>query len=185
MPIQADVFVLQIPPDVARGWGWFLVLGLGLLVLGALAIFKSVRATVVSMYFFGWLFLIAAVIQAIHAVLVGRWSGLFLHLLGVILFAVIGTLLVQRPRASAEVLTLLMAVYFIVLGAFHIVGTWIMHLPSWPWPLLDGVITLVLGILILAQWPTSGLWVIGLFIGIDLVVRGLAWVLFALDLRKL
>ncbi len=185
MPTQVDVFALQIPQAAAHSWGWFLVLGVGLVVLGALAIARAVRATVVSMYFFGWLFLIAAVLQAIHVILVGRWSGLFLHLLGVILFAVIGVLLLRHPLAGAEVLTLLMAVYFLVLGVFHIVGTWMVHFPGWPWPMLDGVITLVLGILILAQWPASGLWVIGLFIGIDLLVRGLAWILFALDLRAL
>lgn len=185
MPTQADVFVLQIPAAVARSWGWFLALGIGLLVLGLLAIFKSVKATVVSMYFFGWLFLIAAVLQTIHALLVGRWSGLFLHVLGIILFAVIGLLLLRHPLASAEVLTLLMAAYFVVLGVFQIVATWIMHLPSWQWPVLDGIVTLILGVLILAQWPASGLWIIGLFIGIALLVRGITWVLFALELRAL
>jgi len=183
MPAQLDVLVAQMPKEVAQSWGWFLVLGLVLVLLGILAIFRAMRATVISMYFFGWLFLFAAVITAVHAVLVGRWGGFVVLLLGAILFAVIGLLLLRYPMASAETLTLLLAMYFIAVGMFHIIATVAMHLPGWY--LLDGIITLALGILVLAGWPASGLWVIGLFIGIDLLMRGLAWTVLALDARKL
>ncbi len=183
MPAQVDVLVAQMPKDVAQSWGWFLVLGLALVLLGILAIFRAMRATVISMYFFGWLFLFAAVITAVHAVLVGRWGGFVVLLLGAILFAVIGLMLLRYPMASAETLTLLMALYFIAVGVFHIVATVSIHLPGWY--LLDGIFTLALGILVLAGWPASGLWVIGLFIGIDLIMRGLAWTVLALDARRL
>jgi uncharacterized membrane protein HdeD (DUF308 family) len=57
--------------------------------------------------------------------------------------------------------------------------------PDWGWHALNGVITSVLGLLILGQWPVSGLWGIGLSVGIDLVFYGWAWVALALDLHKL
>src|SRR5271156_6104296 len=55
--------------------------------------------------------------------------------------------------------------------------------PGWGWQAADGIITFVLGLLVLAQWPASGLWVIGLFIGIDLIFYGGAWIALALGLR--
>ena len=58
-------------------------------------------------------------------------------------------------------------------------------MPGWGWHALNGFITFVLGVLVLAQWPVSGLWAIGLFIGIDLIFFGLAWVALALDLHKI
>ncbi len=48
-----------------------------------------------------------------------------------------------------------------------------------------GIITFVLGLLVLAQWPASGLWVIGLFVGIDLIFYGCAWIALALELRTM
>ena len=56
-------------------------------------------------------------------------------------------------------------------------------MPGWGWQALDGIIAFVLGLLVWTQWPASGLWVIGLFIGIDLIFYGAAWIAFALSLR--
>jgi uncharacterized membrane protein HdeD (DUF308 family) len=84
---------------------------------------------------------------------------------------------------TAEVLTLVMALFFLVGGLFQIVGSAALGLSGWGWHVVDGLITIVLGVLILTQWPASGLWVIGLFIGIDLIFYGLAWIAIAVGLR--
>ena len=84
---------------------------------------------------------------------------------------------------SAEVATMLMAVFFLVSGLFQFIGSIWVLLPGWGWQAVDGIIAIVLGLLVLAQWPTSGLWVIGLFIGIDLIFYGAAWIALALGLR--
>ena len=78
-----------------------------------------------------------------------------------------------------------MAMFFLIGGLFELVGSFAVALPGWGWQAADGIITLVLGILVLAQWPASGLWVIGLFIGIDLIFYGGAWIAFALALRTM
>ena len=72
---------------------------------------------------------------------------------------------------------------FLVAGVFQLVTPLRISLPEWGWHALNGLITLVLGILILAQWPVSGLRAIGLFLGIELVFYGAAWVAVALRLR--
>jgi uncharacterized membrane protein HdeD (DUF308 family) len=104
-------------------------------------------------------------------------------LVAAVLFGVTGFLIVTRPVLSAEVATMLMAVFFLVSGLFQLVGSIWVTLPGWGWQAVDGIITVVLGILVLAQWPASGLWVIGLFIGIDLIFYGAAWIGLALGLR--
>ena len=100
-----------------------------------------------------------------------------------ILFGVLALIFLTRPMITAEVLTLVMALFFLVGGLFQIVGSAVLQFSGWGWHLIDGLITIVLGTLILAQWPASGLWVIGLFIGIDLIFYGLAWIAIAFGLR--
>jgi len=159
------------------------VFGLGLIVLGIAAVARSVTATIASMLFFGWLLVVACGIEVAQAVLVGHWAGFFQHLVAAILFGVTGFLIVARPLLGAEVATMLMAVFFLVSGLFQVFGSVWVALPGWGWQVADGLITFVLGLLVLAQWPASGLWVIGLFVGIDLIFYGGAWIALALGLR--
>ena len=174
---------VRIPAEIVNNWGWFLAFGIALVLLGALAIVRSVAATVVSMLFFGWLLLFAAGIEVVQAIMVGKWAGLFQHWLSAALFGVLGALIIGRPLVTAEILTLLIGAFFLVAGAFQLITPFVISLPEWGWHALNGLITFVLGILILAQWPVSGLWVIGLFLGIELVFYGAAWVAVALRLR--
>jgi len=78
---EMNVLMVKIPPEMINNWGWFLALGIGLAVLGIAAITRSMKATIVSMSFFGWLLVIAACFEIAQAVLVGNWAGFFLHLL--------------------------------------------------------------------------------------------------------
>jgi len=174
---------IQIPHEIIHYWGWFLAFGIGLLVLGVVAIARSVTATIVSMLFFGWLLVLACGIEVAQAVMVGHWAGFFQHLLAAVLFGVTGFLIVSRPLLGAEVATMLMAVFFLISGLFQLIGSLWVALPGWGWMAVDGIITFVLGLLVLAQWPASGLWVIGLFLGIDLILYGSAWIMLALGLR--
>src|SRR6187551_320204 len=124
---------VRIPAEIVNNWGWFLAFGLALVLLGVLAIVRSVAATVVSMLFFGWLLLFAAGIEVVQAIMVGKWAGLFQHWLSAALFGA----------------------FFLVAGAFQLITPFVISLPEWGWHALNGLITFVLGILILAQWPVS------------------------------
>jgi uncharacterized membrane protein HdeD (DUF308 family) len=179
----AQSLEIQIPHEIVQYWGWFLAFGIFVLVLGIAAVVRSVAATVVSMLFFGWLLVLASGIEIAQAVMVGHWAGFFQHLLAAILFGVAGLIMVTRPVISAEVLTVFMALFFLVGGLFEIVGSVALASPGWGWQAADGLITLILGLLVLAEWPASGLWVIGLFVGIDLIFYGGAWIALALGLR--
>jgi uncharacterized membrane protein HdeD (DUF308 family) len=182
---QIDVMIVRVTPEMIHNWGWFLALGVVLLVLGIAAIVRSVSSTVVSMMFFGWILIFAGLIEFVNAFMVGKWAGFFLHLLAAILFAVTGVLMVARPVISAEAATFLMSMFFLIDGLYQFVYALWTHLPGYGWQALNGAVSSVLGFLLLAQWPVSGLYAIGLFVGIDLLFYGWAWVALALDLRKM
>jgi uncharacterized membrane protein HdeD (DUF308 family) len=179
-----DVAV-QVTPEMIHNWGWFLAFGIILMLLGIAAISRSVTSTVVSMGFFGWLLVIAGIVEFVHAFMVGNWAGFFLHLLAAVLFGITGVMILARPVISAEAITFLMSVFFLLAGLYQLVASIWAHLPGWGWHALNGAIASVLGILLLVQWPVTGLYAIGLFIGIDLIFYGWAWIALALNLRKM
>jgi uncharacterized membrane protein HdeD (DUF308 family) len=175
---------IQIPQDIVQYWGWFLAFGIALLVLGIAAVARAVTATVATMLFFGWLLVLASGIEIAQAVMVGHSAGFFHHLLAAVLFGVVGLIIVTRPTISAEVVTVFMAMFFLIGGLFQLIASVAIALPGWGWQAADGIITFVLGVLVLVEWPASGLWVIGLFVGIDLIFYGCSWIALALGLRQ-
>jgi uncharacterized membrane protein HdeD (DUF308 family) len=182
---HVEVLVFQITQEMIHNWGWFLAFGIALMLLGLTAVVRSVTATVASMLFLGWLMLFASIIDLVTAFMVGKWAGLFLHLLLAILFGITGIMFIKNPAISAEVATLLMSMFFLIAGLYQLVIALWTHLPGYGWHAANGVITFLLGGLLLAQWPLSGLYAIGLFVGIDLILYGWVWAALALDLHKM
>lgn len=189
MPLPTDhgIFTKNFTslPILREHWGWFLALGITFILLGFVAVGASALVTVASMIFLGSLLLIGGVVQTAYTFSMRKWSGFFLSLLSGILYAVVGFLMIVHPTASALSLTLLIAAFYIVGGIFRLIGASSMRFEHWGWAALSGVIKLVLGVLILIGWPDTGLWVIGLFIGIDLIFYGWFWVLLSLTARTM
>jgi uncharacterized membrane protein HdeD (DUF308 family) len=181
----SDVLVIQVSPEMIHHWGWFLAFGIVLIVLGIAAIARSVSSTVVSMMFFGWVLVIAGIVEFVEAFMVGRWAGFFEHLLIALLCGIIGAMFLKTPSISAEAATLLMSVFFLFAGLYQLISALWTHLPGYGWHIADGVITTILGVLLLLQWPVSGLYAIGLFVGIALIFYGWAWAALAIGLRKM
>ena len=180
---EVQALNIHIPAEVIQHWGWLLAFGIGLAVLGVIAIIRSVAATVVSMLFFGWLLVFAAGIEIGQAIMLGKWAGTFHHWLAAVLFGVLGALIIWRPVITAEVLTLMMGALFLVAGLFQLIALFVSSVSDWGWHAINAVITFVLGILIVAQWPVSGLWVIGLFVGLELLLYGITWIAIALSIH--
>ncbi|MGB7951617.1 MAG: HdeD family acid-resistance protein [Candidatus Binatia bacterium] len=171
--------------ELKRSWGWFLALGIALIVLGTIALGSALVMTIASVFFFGWLMIIAGVMEAVHAFWRKRWAGFFLDLLTGILYVVVGWMMVTNPKESALLLTLIIAMFLLFEGVFRIVAALSARYPHWGWVLLNGVISLVLGLMIWRQWPYSGLWVIGLFVGIEMLFNGWSLVMLSLASRRL
>src|SRR5204862_359192 len=89
------------------------------------------------------------------------------------------------PVGAMLALTLLLACLLLVGGLFRVVAALTYRFSSWGWPLLSGIIDVILGVMIWMQWPASALWVMGLFLGISLVFRGADWIGVGLAVRAL
>jgi uncharacterized membrane protein HdeD (DUF308 family) len=165
-------------------WCWFLALGIAMVVLGMIAIGDAVIATVAATVLFGFLLLAGGIAQMVSAFYAGKWSGMLLHLLIGILYVIVGLMIIDRPETSAVQLTLIIAFFLIFSGIFRTVYALSERFTGWGWVLLNGAVSILLGFLVYKQWPYSGMWIIGLFVGIELIFNGWAWIMLSLFLRK-
>ena len=177
--------VLRHELEAIKGhWVWILVLGIILVLVGTLAVMMPLVATQATALVLGLLVLMAGVAQLVGAFWTRDWSGFFLTLLMGVLYAVLGVMILRAPVKAELALTLLLACVLMVGGLFRIIGSLMFRFPHWGWTLTGGAINLLLGILIWQQWPEAALWVIGLFVGIDLIFTGWTWVMLSLALKN-
>ncbi len=170
---------------VRHNWRWVLASGLAFVSLGSLAFGYSILVTMASVFVFGCALVFGGIFQIIHAFKVSQWSGFLLELLLAILYVVVGLVMVAQPEAGALSVTFLIAAFFLVGGLSRIfVGT-MLHPPDRAWLFLSGAVSLLLGMLIWAEWPGSGLWVIGMFVAIDMIFSGTRLIMLALNARSL
>lgn len=169
---------------VRKKWGWFLLLGLLLILLGAYVINQAFVATLFSVFFFGMLVAGAGIIQVVQAFMARKWSGFFLSLLLGVLYLVAGGLCMVHPGEAAINITLLLSAFLFVSGLFKVVAALSMKFEHSGWVLFNGIVTFILGVLIYTQWPLSGLWVIGMFVGVDMILSGWSWILLSFVARK-
>jgi uncharacterized membrane protein HdeD (DUF308 family) len=168
-----------------KSWLCLVAMGVTLIIVGILAIGSSFVATLATMLVFGILLIVGAIAQVITAIWGRQWRGFFLHVLAAVLYFIAGMFLIESPVDAALGLTLLIAAYLLVGGILRIILAIVERFPSWGWVLLNGVISVVLGIAIWRQWPLSGLWVIGLFVGIEMLFNGLSWLMLGLGVRSI
>lgn len=165
-------------------WGWFVGVGALMILAGLIAIGSAVFATVFSVMMLGWMLIFTGVIEAAHSFGCKNWGGFFVNLLSGILYTVVGFMMLANPGASAVALTLLIAMFLIFGGIFRSIVAIMMRFPNWGLLLVHGIVSLVLGICIWRGWPLTGLWVIGLFVGIELLFNGITLVTLGFGVRS-
>lgn len=171
--------------QLQENWAWYFALGIGLVTLGTLAIIYSFTSTIFSMIYLGILLIIVGIFEGIQSFKMSLWNNFFLHLFLSILYLVSGFFIVLYPEVNALSLTLLLAIFFAVSGIVKVVFSLTHNIPHKIWLILNGALTLILGILIWNQWPSSGLWVIGTLVGIDILFTGWTWIMLALKAKTL
>jgi uncharacterized membrane protein HdeD (DUF308 family) len=164
---------------------WVTLLGTGLVIAGALALSFPAIATVDSALVFGVLLLFAGALQISLSVWARGWSGIFLSVLVGLLYVFVGVVFIDRPVMAAGELTLVLAVFMVAAGLVRVVSSLILRFSGWGWSLLNGAVTLLLGLLIWRHWPGDGLWVIGLLVGIELVFSGWSLVMLGQAVRAM
>lgn len=171
--------------SLQKNWGWILVLGIFFLVLGFLGLGSLFALTLASAFVFGILIIVGGVAQFLHALKCKGWKSVAFHVLIAVLYVVGGVFVLQDPLAASVILTWVLAAVLVCVGTLRIIMAFQMKSSgSWVVPLLGGIISIVLGGIILAQWPLSGLFVIGLFVAIELIVNGWSYIFIALAARR-
>ena len=165
--------------EVRKSWAWFLVGGILLIVLGAICIVKSQTATTFSILALGWVLAISAVVWLVGALQTWTWGGFFVYLLNAIIRGVTGYLLIRHPDAGAAGITMVLAALFIVGGLFRAIVAGKIQFPRWGWTVFAGLVSVALGVYLLATWASTSTFFLGLAIGIDLVVDGASLAGFA------
>src|SRR5215510_12245558 len=171
--------------EVDRKWGWYLALGIFLTVLGVIASGMAVATTLLSVLVLGWVLLGAGAGLVILSFLTGRWSGFLLTLAAGALSAIAGIVILSHPVSGAVGITLMVGTILIAAGIYRSIASIVMQFPNWGWSLLSGIVSLVLGYMLLSNWQSASLWFLGLYIGIDLIIHGLAWIMFSLRIHSL
>ncbi len=164
-------------------WQMLAVMGVASILLGTFAVVASLAATVATVFFLGCLLVGGGIVHLIQSFHTRGWGGFFGHALATVLYGIVGGYMILHPAASAAPLTLLVGMLLAVGGIYQMITSAALRYRSWGWALLHGAISVLLGVLIFAQWPASALWVIGTFMGIDLIFRGWATLMLALAAR--
>jgi uncharacterized membrane protein HdeD (DUF308 family) len=171
----------------SKNWGWFLAWGVLLLSLGCVAIGAVVMTTLFSVMILGALFICGGSIIVIDSFHFWRGKGkpFFMNLIMGLLYFAFGVMLVINPLVGAATLTILLSILFILIGLSRVIYATTMRFPQWGWLLMSGIMSLVLGIMIWVGWPQSSLFIIGIFVGIDLIFGGWAYIMAAFMARSI
>ena len=167
------------------GSGWIIALGVVYVIAGFIALGSVVMATVASVFVVGVMMIIAGVAEVFNAFQIKSWGKFLVWALLGVLYIVAGFFAFENPLLAAAVLTLVLGASLVASGLVRIFLAFSMKRESpWIWVALSGVITLLLGGIILAHWPVSSVYTLGIFLGIDLIFAGASWIGLGFGLRR-
>src|SRR5271163_1747246 len=129
-------------------WWCFLLLGIAMLALGLFCITDPLVPSIASVIVLGFALMAAGITQIVSSFWAGKWSGMLIHMLLGVLYLVVGYMIVDAPVINMVLITKFIAIFLIVSGAFRIISALIVRFPDWGWALLNGGVTLLLGVII-------------------------------------
>jgi uncharacterized membrane protein HdeD (DUF308 family) len=175
----------QDTAPLRRGSGWIIALGVVYLIAGFIALGSVMMATVASVLIVGVMMIIAGVAEVFNAFQVKSWGKFLVWALLGVLYIIAGFFTFENPLLAAAVLTLVLGASLVASGLVRLFLAFSMKRESpWIWVALSGVITFLLGGIILAHWPVSSVYTLGIFLGIDLIFAGASWIGLGFGLRR-
>jgi len=165
--------------------GWIVALGAIYLIAGLIALSSVATATVASVFVVGIMMLVAGVAEVINAFQLKSWGKFFLWLGLGVLYILAGFVTFENPLLAAALLTLILGVALVASGITRVILAFsIKEGMPWIWVVFSGAITILLGLVILAHWPVSSVYVLGILMGVDLMFAGFGWILVGLGLKQ-
>jgi uncharacterized membrane protein HdeD (DUF308 family) len=176
----------QTPAGIVRGASTLSILwGLSLIILGMLAVGSPFLAAVAVCVFVAWLIVLAGVVHLTVAFHTREAGSLIWRLLVGLAYVFFGLYLVAHPAQGVASLTLVLASLFLVEGILNIALFFkVRSVQGSSWFLIDGIITLLLGLMIYLQWPSSSAWAIGTLVGVSMIISGVTRVMLSLAVRR-
>lgn len=175
----------NLSETVREKWGWFLALGIVFVIGGMFAIALPLISSIFVGIFLAVIMVVAGVVQIIHAFRVQRWGGFLLELLIGVIVLVGGLAMYILPVFAALAITIVVAATFLAQGVFQVLLAFRLRpRDGWGWILFAGIIALVAGVAIMAQYPFSGLWVPGVLAGISLLFTGWSYIALGIGGRR-
>ncbi|MEU2230399.1 HdeD family acid-resistance protein [Streptomyces vietnamensis] len=168
-----------------RNFSWLAVLGVLLVIGGVVGLVYTAAATLTSMLLFGWLLLIGGLVGLLQAVQSRGTSYFWLAAVVAALNIAAGVVVIRHPEGSAEALTLFAALLFLTGGLFRLVGSVVVRGPQFGWTLFQGAFGLLLGLLVLFDWPHSSRYVLGVFFSLALLFDGLGLIAIGVGGRRI
>lgn len=171
--------------EVQKKWGWIVAFGVLLSLAGFVALGSVLLATLSTVLVVGIAMIVAGVGEIINGFAMRCWKNFFLWVVIGILYVIAGISVLENPLLAAGILTLILGAGLLASGVVRFFLAF--QLPensSKFFVAASGLLTIVVGAIILAQWPTSSLWVIGMFLGIDLLFAGASWIGVGFALRR-
>ena len=167
-------------------WGWIVALGVIFMLAGVIALGSVVMATATAVFVIGIMMIMAGVAEIIAAFSVKGWGKFIFWMLLGALYVAAGVICFYRPFEAATILTLFLGAALVVGGVLRMFLAWSMRGAGkpWGWVVVSGIISLLLGLMIIAKWPYSGFYVLGLFLGVDLIFIGSGWLSIGLALKR-
>ncbi|MBY8915254.1 DUF308 domain-containing protein [Nitratireductor sp. L1-7-SE] len=170
--------------SVHASWGWLALLGAISLVGGILAIANPFAATMTAAILAAWTFVLFGVLQIVQAFRVRGWGGFLWALLLGLLTLAVGISIIAKPAAGIISLTILVAIMFLVLGVVKVMYAFAFRpLSGWGWVLFSGIVSLLLGVMILADMPWAAATILGILLAVELLSNGVFLLLIAFGLR--
>jgi uncharacterized membrane protein HdeD (DUF308 family) len=162
--------------ELHRKWGWYVALGILMVVLGGYCVYAEIAATLASVLILGGILIAGGLAYVVTLFALRPNVGhALLMLLTAALEVIVGLTLIRHPEVGALMLTLFIAAFLIVAGTFRFFWSLWLQLPGYGWAAFSGALAVLLGILLWTQWPISAFWFIGFAVGVTFIFDGVAW----------
>jgi uncharacterized membrane protein HdeD (DUF308 family) len=162
-------------PSTGGGTGWMMIWGIVMLICGIAAIALPWASGIGVVIVIGWVLIFSAVSHLILAFHTHSVGGVWWQILLALIYGAAGVFMLMNPLAGLVTLTLVLAVFLLIEAALETALYFqLRHAINAGWVLFDAIVTLILAILVWAQWPSSALWFIGMLVGISLIFSGIS-----------
>ena len=179
-----DANHLPATSNVLRSkWAWLLFVGIVILILGTIALFRMRAPAIAIAVFIGWILSLIGMTKMAEGFRLRLWPGFYLHLIGSVLGSLIGLTVIINPLAGGLTWRLLFASFLTAVGIVRLIAAISVQFHYWGYVAIDGVVTFGVGVLLWANWPSHSLLFVVSAVAVFVITRGLFYVLFLLGIQ--